>query len=211
VSTEIDQTYTSESTPEVHQGAAYWVVGTRSFDEHGIFSLTSQGYVSPQHEDLAFPAMAAEGFPWQDGGNGGAIMAFTLTGNGGPTGADNGGFYPSTAFARLTSTSSGVVGNVQQFAGLGRRETPQRYQAEPAWMLGNVLRCDTTLPSMRARLSTTGAADPLTRPGSRLSSLRNSAWMAAEGSWTSGAVPVSSPYDWPTCSRVPSALTPIRR
>jgi hypothetical protein len=112
VSTEIDQTYTSESAPEVHQGAAYWVVGTRSFDKSGVFSLTSQGYVSPKHEDLEFPAMAAEGYPWQDGGNGGAIMTFTLSGNGGPTGADNGGFYPSTAFARLSSTSGGLLGPV---------------------------------------------------------------------------------------------------
>jgi hypothetical protein len=132
VSTEIDQTYKLESAPEVHQGAAYWVVGTRSFDQHGFFSLTSQGYVSPKHEDLAFPAMAAEGFPWQDGGNGGAIIAFTLTGNGGPTGADNGGFYPSTAFARLTSTSGGLRGPVH-VADLG--QSPQdgftEYQGYP--------------------------------------------------------------------------------
>jgi hypothetical protein len=77
--------------------------------------------------------------------------------------------------------------------------------------LGNVLRCDTILRSMVARLSITGTGGPLTRPASRLSSLRNSAWMAAEGCWTSGAVPVSSPCDWPACSRAPSALTPIRR
>jgi hypothetical protein len=132
VSTEIDQTYKSESAPEVHQGAAYWVVGTRSFDKSGVFSLTSQGYVSPKHEDLAFPAMAAGGFPWQDGGTGGAIMAFTLTGNGGPTGADNGGFYPSTGFGRLTSTSGGLVGPVH-VADLG--QSPQdgftEYQGYP--------------------------------------------------------------------------------
>ena len=30
-------------------------------------------------------------------------MLFTLSGNGGPTGADHGGFFPSTAFGRLTS------------------------------------------------------------------------------------------------------------
>jgi hypothetical protein len=132
VSTEIAQTYKSQSAPEVHQGAAYWVVGTRSFDKYGVFSLTSQGYVSPKHEDLAFPAMAAEGFPWQDGGNGGAIMTFTLTGNGGPTGADNGGFYPSTAFTRLTSTSGGLTGPVHVSA-LG--QSPQdgftEYQGYP--------------------------------------------------------------------------------
>jgi len=132
VSTEVAQTYSSEATPEVHQGAAYWVVGTRSFDQRGVFTLTSQGYVSPKHEDLAFPATAAEGFRWQDGGNGGAIMTFTLTGNGGPSGADNGGFFPSTAFARLTSTSGGLVGPVHVSA-LGR--SPQdgftEYQGYP--------------------------------------------------------------------------------
>jgi hypothetical protein len=117
VSTEIDQTYSSGSSPEVHQGAAYWVVGTSSFDKYGTFSLDSQGYVSPKHEDLEFPAMAAEGYPWQDGGNGGAIMAFTLSGNGGPTGADNGGFYPSTAYIRLTGSSDGYHGSSGGFGG----------------------------------------------------------------------------------------------
>src|SRR5580698_125072 len=77
--------------------------------------------------------------------------------------------------------------------------------------LGNVLRCDTTLRSIMARLFTTGTGDPPTRPGSRLSSLRNSTWMAAEGCSTSGAVPASSPCDWRPWLRAPSALTPIRR
>jgi hypothetical protein len=103
VDTAINQTF--KKTTEQHAGAAYWVIGTRSFDKWGFFTLTSQGYVSPKHEDLSFPAMAAEGFRWQDGGNGGAIMDFTLSGNGGPTGADHGGFFPSTAFIRLSSGS----------------------------------------------------------------------------------------------------------
>ena len=47
-------------------------------------------------------------------------------------------------------------------------------------MVGNVLRCDMTLRFMKARLSTTGAGGLPTRPGSRLSSQRNSPWMAAE-------------------------------
>jgi hypothetical protein len=123
ISTEIDQTYSSESSPEVHQGAAYWVVGTNTFDRFGVFRLTSQGYVSPEHEDLEFPAMAAEGYSFQDGGNGGAIMDFTLSGSGGPTGADNGGFYPSTAFGRVSSTSSGLLGSVVNIADLG--QSPQ--------------------------------------------------------------------------------------
>lgn len=131
--TEIDQTYSSGPSPEVHQGAVYWVIGTASFDSSGVFSLTSQGYVSPEHEDLEFPAMAAEGFPYQDGGNGGAIMTFTLSGNGGPTGADGGGFYPSTAYGRLTSTSGGLLGLVINIVDLGK--SPQdgftEYQGLP--------------------------------------------------------------------------------
>jgi hypothetical protein len=133
VTTEVDQTFASESTPEVHQGAAYWVIGTNSFDQGGSFTLTSQGYVSAAHEDLEFPAMAAEGYPWQDGGNGGAIMTFTLSGDGGPNGADHGGFYPSTAFGRVNSWSSGLLGSTVNIADLGR--SPQdgftEYQGYP--------------------------------------------------------------------------------
>jgi hypothetical protein len=121
--TEIDQTYSSEPSPEVHQGAVYWVIGTDDFDSIGSFSLTSQGYVSPKHEDLEFPAMAAEGSSSEDGGNGGAIMTFTLSGNGGPTGAHGGGYYPSTAYGRLTSTSNGLSGAVINIADLG--QSPQ--------------------------------------------------------------------------------------
>ena len=33
-------------------------------------------------------------------------MSFTLSGNGGPTGADNGGFFPSTASTSGKSMSS---------------------------------------------------------------------------------------------------------
>jgi hypothetical protein len=132
VDTAINQTYKSEATPEQHAGAAYWVVGTRSFDKFGFFTLTSQGYVSARHEDLEFPAMAAEGFPWQDGGNGGAVMAFTLSGNGGPTGADNGGFFPSTAFGRLSSTSGGLLASIH-VADLGQSPTDgfSEYQGFP--------------------------------------------------------------------------------
>jgi hypothetical protein len=132
VDTEINQAYKSEAAPELHVGAAYWVIGTRGFDRFGVFSLTSQGYVSARHEDLEFPAIAAEGLPWQDGGNGGAIMDFTLSGNGGPTGADNGGFYPSTAFGRLNSTSGGLLGPVH-VADLGQSPTDgfSEYQGYP--------------------------------------------------------------------------------
>jgi hypothetical protein len=123
VSTEISQTYSSGPSPEVHQGAVYWVIGTGTFDRLGAFSLTNQSYVSPQHEDLEFPAMAAGGYSYQDGGNGKAIVTFTLSGNGGPTGADDGGFYPSTAYGRLTSTSNGLLGSVVNIADLG--QSPQ--------------------------------------------------------------------------------------
>ena len=47
-------------------------------------------------------------------------MSFTLSGNGGPTGADQGGFYPSSAFGRLSSSSSGLVGSVINIADLGQ-------------------------------------------------------------------------------------------
>ena len=123
VSTAIGQMYKSSPVPEVHQGAAYWVVGTETFDDFGFFTLTSQGYVSPKHEDLEFPAMAAGGFAEQDGGDGTGIIAFTLSGNGGPTGADHGGFYPSTAYGRLTSDSNGLLESTVNIVDLG--EAPQ--------------------------------------------------------------------------------------
>jgi hypothetical protein len=119
ITTEIAQRYTSESSSEVHQGAVYWVIDTDSFDRSGHFTLVSQSYVSPAHEDLEFPVIAAEG-NFFDGGNGGAIMAFTLSGNGGPKGADHGGFYPSTAFGRLTAESNGLLGSKINIAALGQ-------------------------------------------------------------------------------------------
>jgi hypothetical protein len=115
--TEITQKYRSSS--ERHQGAVYWVVGTDSFDSSGVFSLTNQGYVSPMHEDLEFPAMAAEGYSFQDGGNGKAIMTFTLSGNGGRTG----GYFPSTAYGLLTTTSDGLSRSEVNVADLG--QSPQ--------------------------------------------------------------------------------------
>jgi hypothetical protein len=134
----ITQTYTDRdrdsTNSEVHAGAAYWVIGTDSFDKYGVFSFSSQGYASPEHEDLEFPVMAAEGFASQDGGNGGAIIAFSLSGNGGPSGANHGGFYPSTAYGRVSSTSSGLLGSVINIVDLG--EAPQdgftEYQGYPA-------------------------------------------------------------------------------
>jgi hypothetical protein len=125
--TQIAQTYT-RANAEVHQGGVYWVVGTGSFDTTGKFTLTNQGYVTAEHEDLEFPSMAATP---TSGGR--AIMDFTLNGNGGPTGADFGGFYPSSAFGRLTSTSNGLLKSTINIANLGR--SPQdgfsEYQGYP--------------------------------------------------------------------------------
>jgi hypothetical protein len=115
--TEIVQTYAASNTPETHAGAAYWVVGTRSFDQTGRFSLTSQGYISAMHEDLEFPAFAA------GASNGRAIASFTLNGNGGTAGADNGGFFPSSAFGRLTSKSGTLLQSTINIAALG--QSPQ--------------------------------------------------------------------------------------
>jgi hypothetical protein len=113
VSTAIVQTYAS-IIQEQHMSAAYWVVGTRSFDQTGRFTLTSQGYVSAMHEDLEFPAMGA------GTSSGRAIIDFTLSGNGGLAGADNGGFFPSTAFGRVTSTSRGLLSSTINIAALGQ-------------------------------------------------------------------------------------------
>jgi len=115
--TEVVQTFQSSNTPETHAGAAYWVVGTRSFDQTGQFSLTSQSYISAMHEDLEFPTFAA------GAGNGRAIASFTLNGNGGTAGADNGGFFPSSAFGRLTSTSGTLLQSTINIAALG--QSPQ--------------------------------------------------------------------------------------
>jgi hypothetical protein len=116
VDTAIVQTYAS-AVEEQHMGAAYWAVGIRSFDQTGRFTLTSQGYASAMHEDLEFPAFAA------GASNGRAIMSFTLNGNGGLAGADNGGFFPSSAFGRVTSKSGTLLASTVNIADLG--QSPQ--------------------------------------------------------------------------------------
>ena len=133
VSTELTQTFSSlPSSPESHMGASYWVVGTKAFDQGGQLTLDNQAYVSPAHEDLTMPSMAAEGSS-AVGGNGRAIIDFTLTGNGGQTGADGGGFYPSSAYGRLTATSPGLLSSTVNVADLGK--APQdgftEYQGYP--------------------------------------------------------------------------------
>lgn len=116
ITTTVSQSFASEASAENHQGAEYWVIGTDSFDRHGVFTLTSQGYASASHEDLAFPDIAAPDY-------GPAAFFFTLTGNGGPTGADNGGFFPSTAFGRVSAGSGDVIANKIHVVDLGQSPT----------------------------------------------------------------------------------------
>ena len=142
-STEIVQTYASSNVPETHAGAAYWVVGTRSFDQTGRFSLTSQSYISAMHEDLEFPAFAA------GASNGRAIVSFTLNGNGGTAGADNGGFFPSSAFGRLTATSGTLLQSTINIAALG--QSPQDGFSE-------YLNYPSATPAFRPRWGDYGAA-----------------------------------------------------
>ncbi len=126
ISTEVNQTFGTSS--EVHQGVLYFVIGTSSFNAGNGLTLTNNQYVTAAHEDLEFPTMAAS-----DTAGGGAIMSFTLSGNGGPTHADNGGYYPSMAYGRLTATSTGLSGSTINVADLG--QSPQdgftEYQGYP--------------------------------------------------------------------------------
>ena len=127
VGTAVEQTYASTNIPEQHLGAVYWAVGTHSFDTTGRLSFTSQGYVTAMHEELAYPTIAA------GASNGHAIMSFTLSGNGGELVFDHGGFFPSSAFGRLTSTSGGLLKSTINIADLG--QSPQdgftEYQGYP--------------------------------------------------------------------------------
>ena len=98
----ITQTYTSPPSNEIHVGAAYWVVGTSTFDSGGTFTLTGQGYVTAMHEDMEFPAIA--------GGGASAVMTFTLSGP---------DYYPSTAYGKFTATSNGLSPTIIHVADLG--------------------------------------------------------------------------------------------
>lgn len=114
VTTLVSQTFGSSS--EIHVGAGYWVIGTTKFDTSGTFTVTNQGYVSASHEDLAYPSIAGDL-------SGNALITFTLSGNGGPTGADGGGFYPSTAYGTLSATSGGLNSGTIYISALG--QSPQ--------------------------------------------------------------------------------------
>ena len=114
VSTLVTETFLQRgaASSETHLGVTYWAIGTGGHDQSG-FKIANQGYVAASHEDIEFPSIAA-----MDGG--GALMAFTLSGNGGPTSADNGGFYPSTAYGTIGTGSSGLSGSVIHIAALGK-------------------------------------------------------------------------------------------
>jgi hypothetical protein len=86
---------------ELHIGATYWGVGAHGTASGVVFSLSTQGIVSANHEDIEFPTIAVGGRT--------VLMSFTLSGNGGPTGADSGGFFPSTAFLILSGSGQGVI------------------------------------------------------------------------------------------------------
>lgn len=109
----IDETFGTSS--ETHVGAAYFVVGTSAFvGATHLLNLTSQGYVAAAHEDIAFPDLVGGSVAE------GALMSFTLSGNGGPTAADGGGFFPSSAYGRVTASSGGLVGSTIHVTALGR-------------------------------------------------------------------------------------------
>ena len=97
ISTLVNEVFGSKG--EIHTGAAYWIVGTpASTGSTPSLTLNGQGYVAASHEDIEFPTLAG-------GGSAGALMSFTLSGNGGPTGADGGGFFPSSAYGTVTNSS----------------------------------------------------------------------------------------------------------
>jgi len=99
---------------ELHVGVAYFAIGTSTFNQVGFFALTTQGYITAEHEDLEFPAIAAGDTAAQ-----GAVISFTLSGNGGPMKTHDGGFFPSSAFGRLSLMSPGLMGSVIHITALG--------------------------------------------------------------------------------------------
>jgi len=111
LSTLIDQGF--RHFDETHVGAAYWVI-TPGAPVHGVptLTLTNQEYVAAAHEDLEFPTVV--------GGGGGALMSFTLSGDGGPLAANGGGYFPSSAFGLLSPGSSGLTDSTIYVTALGK-------------------------------------------------------------------------------------------
>ncbi len=126
ISTVVNESFPGEATPESHMGAAYYVVSTEWFDHGGSFALAGQGYVAPAHEDLSMPDLIAPDY-------GLGVLVFTLTGNGGPDGADGGGFYPSTAYAQVLPWDFGVLAGTIHVVDLGQspEDSFTEYQGYP--------------------------------------------------------------------------------
>jgi len=103
LSTAVVQNYNGlAQNSEVHQGVAWWEIGTSAFDSGRSLTLDGQGYVSATHEDLEMSSVAA-------GDNGSVLLDFTLSGNGGLHNADGGGYFPSTAWTSLSGGTTGVI------------------------------------------------------------------------------------------------------
>jgi hypothetical protein len=119
VSTLVVQQFDHGSS-EIHVGATYWGVDADNSywdnSRSGVsFQISQQGIVSASHEDIEFPAVAAA--------ENSVLMSFTLSGNGGPTAADHGGFYPSSAYVTLSEGWGGFGQNVIHVADLGQSPT----------------------------------------------------------------------------------------
>jgi hypothetical protein len=113
ISTLVNEGFATGS--EIHTGGAYWAVGTSSFTgSNPQLTLTNQGYVAGSHEDIEFPTLV--------GGTGtaGALMSLSLSGNGGPTGADHGGYFPSSAFGQVSTMSTGLVDGIIHVTAMGQ-------------------------------------------------------------------------------------------
>ncbi len=113
LSSAVSEEFPGVALAETHLAAVYYTINTAGFDRGGSFTLAGQGYVAPRHEDLSMPDLIAPD-------NGLALMVFTLVGNGGPTGADGGGFYPSTAYVQVLPGSEGVLSSTIHVVDLGQ-------------------------------------------------------------------------------------------
>ncbi len=116
ISTLVNQKYGNgkcgaSASCEIHVGAAFFVVST----SNGGLTMVNQGYISPAHEDITFPSFAAGDTSGQ-----GTIVSFTLSGNGGPSGANGGGYFPSSAFGWVSSSSRGLVAGKIYITAMGK-------------------------------------------------------------------------------------------
>lgn len=128
ISTVVNETFPGSTVTESHLGAVHYEISTAGFDAGGSFALAGQGYVAPRHEDLSMPDLIAPD-------HGPAVLVFTLTGNGGPTAADGGGFYPSTAYVKVPLGASGAGSGVIHVVDLGQAPDDDftEYFGRPRW------------------------------------------------------------------------------